>query len=81
MENNESRPENATSLDALKLWATRHDEGCRQRWAQHEQLEATVTSQAERLNKLEKRVLVLATLAAAGGGVAGQIIVKLFSGM
>lgn len=74
------KPENARTLEELRLWSARHDESCRLKWEHADEQTAAVKSFGERLTKLEKRVLVLATLAAAGGGVAGQIIAKLFAG-
>ena len=77
MEETMVRPSRVDSMDDIKTWIADHDGRIDAWWeAQH----ALNDELEERITKNEKRLIWLMASAAAGGGVAGQIIATLFGG-
>lgn len=70
------------NLEEILLWVAHHDGRINAKWEHQEKLNSELFKKlqvvTERVSALERRVVALCCLAAAGGSVLGQQISNLF---
>lgn len=71
------RNDDLQTLEDIRLWIADHDAKINLLWKQQHDFNERLDS---RVSVIEKKIVWLTTLAAAGGGVGGQFLAALFGG-
>ena len=71
-------------IEDIKQWIAGHDARCEESWCHqrswNEKMDDRVDGVGQRVSAIERKVMFWAGAAAAGGGLVGTIVAKVFAG-